>query len=76
MSSPAQIVGAGMHDEGPPQHALGPDQLDELIGNAALGVALAVGLIIAEVTDVADLVGRGAVLCGVGVDWRKQVSVG
>lgn len=68
VASSAQIVGAGMHDDGPAQHALGPDQLDESVGDGALGVALFVGFVVAEVADVADFVGRGTVVCGVGVD--------
>jgi hypothetical protein len=38
------------------------DQLDELVGDGALGVALAVGLVVTEVTDVADLIGWGTVV--------------
>lgn len=76
VASPAQVVGARMHDEGSPQHALGPDQLDEFIGYGALGVALFVGFVVAEVADVADFVGLGTVFCGVRVDWGEECVSG
>ena len=40
----AQIVGAAVHDDGPPQHALGPNQFDLPVRDGALGVALGVRL--------------------------------
>jgi hypothetical protein len=49
--------------------ALGANQLDELVLDAALGVALAIGLDVAQVADVALLVAGGAVGLVVGVDW-------
>ena len=49
-------------------HALGADELDEAVGHAALGVALGIRLDVAEVTNVAVLVARGAVRLAVGVD--------
>lgn len=52
--------------------ALGPDELDVLVRHGALGVALAVRLDVAEVTNVAVLVGRGTVGLAVGVDYSKQ----
>lgn len=69
MPSLAQIIGTGMHDESPTKHAFRSDQLDELIGNGALGIALAVCFVVAEIADVADVVGGGAVFFGEGVDW-------
>jgi hypothetical protein len=50
--------------------ALGADDLDELVGHGALGVALGIRLDVAEVTNVAVLVGRGAVCLAVRVDCR------
>lgn len=44
------------------------DELDQLVGDGALCVALAVGLEVAQVTNVAVLVLGGAVLLAVGVD--------
>jgi hypothetical protein len=48
--------------------ALGANQLDELVDNGALGVAVVIGLDVAEITDVAVLIGRGTVSLAVGVD--------
>lgn len=48
--------------------ALRANQLDERVGDSALGVALAVGGDVAEVANVAVLVARGAVRLAVGVD--------
>lgn len=72
MAALAEVVGAGVHDDGPAEDALGPDQLDEFVGDGALGVALAVCLEVAEIADVADVVGGGAVLLGVGVDCQGR----
>lgn len=57
-----------MDNDGAADDALGANQLDEGVRDGALGVALAVGLDVAEVTDVAGLVGRGTVGLAVGVD--------
>jgi hypothetical protein len=48
--------------------ALGADELDQLILNGALGVALAIGLEVAKVTDVTDLSDAVTVRGSVGVD--------
>jgi hypothetical protein len=48
--------------------ALGSDEFDKLVGHGSLGVALAVGLDVAEVTHMAVLVGRSAVGLAVRVD--------
>ena len=69
----AQVVSAGVHNDSAAQHALGTDQLDELVGDAALGVALAVGLEVAQVADVALAVRGGAVGFVVWVDYEVQV---
>jgi hypothetical protein len=50
-------------------NALRPDKLDELVRHAALSIALAVRLEVAQVADVAGLVGGGAVVFAVGVDY-------
>jgi hypothetical protein len=55
--------------------ALGADQLDELVLDAALGVALAVGLDVTEVANVALLVAGGTVGLVVGVDCVGQLLV-
>lgn len=71
----AEIVGAGVDDNGAAEDALGADQLDELVRDGALGVALGVGLEVAQVADVALAVGGGAVGLVVGVDCGREVSV-
>ena len=48
--------------------AVGADDLNELVGHGALRVALGVGLDVAEVTDVADLVLGSTVGLAMGVD--------
>lgn len=65
----AQIVRASMHDDRPAEHALGANELDLLVRDGTLGVALAVRLEVTEVADVAFAVGWGAVRFGEGVDW-------
>ena len=69
MATLAEVVGASVYDDGATQHALRPDQLDKLVADGALGVALAVGLEVAQVADVAIAVLGCAVLLAVGVDW-------
>ena len=61
-----------MDDDSATEDALGADQLDELVRDGALGVALGVGLEVAQVADVALAVGGGAVGLVVGVDWMKR----
>jgi hypothetical protein len=56
-------------DNSAAKNALGADQLDELVRDGALGVALAVGLEVAQVADVALAVGGRAVGLVVRVDW-------
>lgn len=68
MPALAQIVRAAMHDDCAAQHAFGPDELDLLVCDGALGVALAVRFEVAEVADVSFGVGGGAVGFGEGVD--------
>lgn len=63
-----QIVRAAVHDDGAAEHALGPDELDLLVRDFALCVALLVRLEVSEVADVAFRVLGGAVGFGEGVD--------
>lgn len=65
----AQVVGAGVDNNGAAEDALGADQLDELVGDGALGVALGVGLEVAQVANVTLAVGRSTVGLVVRVDW-------
>jgi hypothetical protein len=62
-------------DDGAAEHALRADQLDELVRDAARGVALGVGLEVAQVADVALAVARGAVGLVVGVDCGEEDKV-
>jgi hypothetical protein len=64
----AEVVGAGVHNDGAANNALGADELHQGVGDGALGVALAVGLEVAEVTNVADIVSAVAVVLAVGVE--------
>lgn len=73
MTTLAQIISATMHDDRSAQYALRPDQLDMLVRDGALGIALAVGFEVAEVADVAFAVGGGTVGFGERVDWKKSV---
>lgn len=51
-----------------PENALLPDQLNQAVLDAALPVAVAVGLEVAEVADMADFVARRAVRLAKGVE--------
>lgn len=57
-----------MHNDSTAQHVLLANQLDELVLDGADGVALRVGLNVAQVADVALGVGGRAVGLGEGVD--------
>jgi hypothetical protein len=48
------------------------DQLDEAVSDGALGIALAVGLNVAQITDVTGLIGRSTVGLAVGVDYPRS----
>lgn len=48
--------------------ALGTNELDVLVAHGTLGIALAIGLDVAQVTDVTGLVGGSTVRLSVGVD--------
>lgn len=64
----AKVVSAGVDDNGAANDALGANQLDQLIGDGSLSIALAVSLEVAQVTDVALLVAGGTVGLVVGVE--------
>jgi hypothetical protein len=68
VASLAEVIGAAVDDNRAADHALGSDQLDELVRHAALAVALAVGLEVAQVANVALAVLGGAVGLAVWVD--------
>lgn len=71
----AEIISAGMDDDCAAEYALRANKLDELIGHRTLTVALAIGLEVTQVADVADRVGRRAVSLTVGVDywWPEEI---
>lgn len=52
---------------------VGTNQLDEAVRDRALGVTLSIGLNVAEITDVAGLVGGGTVSLAVGVDCGEMI---
>lgn len=54
------------------ENALSTDQLDELVLGGAVGIALGIGLEVAQVADVALSVAGGAVGLAEGVDWQCQ----
>jgi hypothetical protein len=64
----AKIISAGVDDNGAADNALGSDELDELVGHRALSIALAIGLEVAKVTNVADLVGGSTMVLAMGVE--------
>jgi hypothetical protein len=57
------------------QDALGTDQLDELVLHGAGGIALGIGLEVAQVTDVTVGIGGSTVGLAEGVDWMSLVSM-
>jgi hypothetical protein len=74
VSTLAEIVGTGVDDNGAANNAVGANKLDEVVGHGTLGVTLAVSLDIAEITNVAGLVGGGTVVLAVGVEVRASGS--
>ena len=70
----AKVVSASVDNDGAAEDALGADQLDELVGDGALGVALAIGLEVAQVTNVALVVLGGTVGLAVRVEVRAGGS--
>ena len=69
VSALAEVVSSSVNDNGATNDALGANQLDQLVRGAALSVALAIGLEVTQVTDVALVVFGRAVRLVVGVDW-------
>jgi hypothetical protein len=49
-------------------NALRADQLDELVGGRSLAIALSIGLEVAKVPNMADLISRSTVCLAVWVD--------
>lgn len=61
-----------MDNDGSADDAVGADQLDQGVGGRALGVALTIGLDVAEIANVAGLVGGSTV----GLLVRVEVRAG
>lgn len=55
-------------------NTLWTDQLDELVLNGANTVALSIGLEVAQVTNMADLIGRSSMCLSVWVDCVRLIS--
>ena len=68
----AKVVSSAVHDNSAAKNALWANELDQLVGNGALGIALAIGLEVAQVTNVTFGVRRGAVLLSLRVDWSDS----
>lgn len=69
MATLAKVISASVDNDGTAEDALGADQLDELVGDGTLGVALTIGLEVAQVTNVTLRVGWSAVGLAVWVDY-------
>lgn len=68
MATLAEVVSASVDDDGATKDALGADQLDELVGDRALSVTLAIGLEVTQVTNVALVILGSTVGLAVRVD--------
>lgn len=71
----AKVISTGVDNDGAAEDAVWADELDVLVFDRALAVALAVGLEVAQVSYVALAVLWGAVLLAVGVDCEAVMSV-
>ena len=49
-------------------------ELDQLVGGGAGGVSLGISAEVAEVTNVALLIGGGTVVLATGVDWKRTLA--
>jgi len=66
----------GLSDSPYANNGVRADQLDKLVLDSGLGVAIAVDSDVTEVTNVTLLVARGAMGLAVGVDCRYRVRSG
>lgn len=71
MAALAQVIGTSMYNDCTSQYALRPDQLDQLVLNATLRIALGISLEVAEIANVTLGIAGGAVGFGEGVDYSK-----
>ena len=58
-----------MDNDSAAQDALGSNELNKLVADLAICIALSVSLEVAKISDMAVLVGWSTVLVAVGVDW-------
>ena len=68
VSALAEVISSSVDDNGTANDALGADQLDQLVCDTSLRIALTISLEVAQVTDVALLVLGGTVCLVVGVE--------
>lgn len=66
----AEIVSAGVDNDGAANDAVGANQLDKVVGDGALGIALSISLDVAEVTNVTGLIRGSTVGLVEGVEVR------
>ena len=69
MTTLAKVISASVDNNGATENAVWADELDLLVLDCALAVALAIGLEVAKVSYVALAVVWGAVLLAVWVDY-------
>lgn len=72
VTTTAQVVSASVDDNGAAEHALLANKLDKLVLHGANRVALGISLDVAQVTNVALVVGGSTVGLGEGVDWADR----
>ena len=65
----SKIVGSSVDNDSAAQDALGSNELNKLVADLAICIALSVSLEVAKISDMAVLVGWSTVLLAVGVDW-------
>ena len=67
----AEVIGARMYNNSASQHTLRSDQFDELVSDGALGVARAVSLEVAKISDVTLAIGGSTMGLVEGIDCVK-----
>jgi len=61
VSSSAEVISAGMDNNGAPQYALSADQLDQFVLEGTNGIALGISWNVTEIADVALAIARSPV---------------
>jgi len=70
----AEVIGSCMDHDCSAENAVLADQLDVAVADAALGIALVVGLEVTEVANMALIIAWGAVSLAVGVVMRTSAG--